>query len=173
MFVSYIPRPDPFFYQWDPQLSRPRAGARLAFGGRELEGHTIPEVYGAMEPTAVVVPLHQMLASDANWELATTELFGPFQVTACVDGAATPVRRLFDGLVMTRFPVLPLFAVTRGSSAEHRVSSSSLLWVSNSSAYFSFYVPTDSQCRDYIANAMQQLELLCRSSCHALTPRTL
>ena len=33
-----------------------------------------------MEPTAVVVPLREMLASDEHWELATTELFGPFQV---------------------------------------------------------------------------------------------
>ena len=56
------------------------SGARLAFGGKELEQHSIPEAYGAMEPTAVVVPLDQILASDAHWELATTELFGPFQV---------------------------------------------------------------------------------------------
>ena len=35
-----------------------------------------------MEPTAVVVPLAQILASDAHWELATTELFGPFQARA-------------------------------------------------------------------------------------------
>ncbi len=33
-----------------------------------------------MEPTAVVVPLDQMLGNDEYWELATTELFGPFQV---------------------------------------------------------------------------------------------
>lgn len=29
-------------------------GAKLLFGGKELTGHTIPEVYGAFEPTAVV-----------------------------------------------------------------------------------------------------------------------
>ena len=36
-------------------------GARLLFGGKELENHNIPEVYGAMEPTAVFVPLAAML----------------------------------------------------------------------------------------------------------------
>lgn len=29
-------------------------GAKLLFGGKELTGHTIPEIYGAFEPTAVV-----------------------------------------------------------------------------------------------------------------------
>lgn len=56
------------------------AGARLMWGGKALEGHSIPEVYGAMQPTAVFVPLDAMLESDANWELCNTELFGPFQV---------------------------------------------------------------------------------------------
>jgi 1-pyrroline-5-carboxylate dehydrogenase len=32
-------------------------GARLLFGGKALTGHTIPERYGAMQPTAVQVPL--------------------------------------------------------------------------------------------------------------------
>lgn len=50
------------------------------WGGKPLEGHSIPEVYGAMQPTAVFVPLDAMLESDANWELCNTELFGPFQV---------------------------------------------------------------------------------------------
>lgn len=57
------------------------AGARVAWGGKPLEGHSIPEVYGAIQPTAVFVPLDQIIASDANWELVNTELFGPFQVT--------------------------------------------------------------------------------------------
>ena len=58
------------------------AGARLAWGGKPLEGHSIPEVYGAIQPTAVFVPLDQILGSDANWEAVNTELFGPFQVRA-------------------------------------------------------------------------------------------
>ena len=54
-------------------------GARLAFGGRPLEGHSIPACYGAMEPTAVFVPLAQLLSTE-HFPVATTELFGPFQV---------------------------------------------------------------------------------------------
>lgn len=61
------------------------AGARLAFGGEPLKGHTIPEVYGAMQPTAVFVPLDQMTATQANWDLVNTELFGPFQAPAPPD----------------------------------------------------------------------------------------
>lgn len=30
-------------------------GAKLLFGGNELEGHSIPECYGAFEPTAIVI----------------------------------------------------------------------------------------------------------------------
>lgn len=57
-------------------------GASLAFGGKRLTGHSIPPCYGAFEPTAVFVPLQAMLESDAVFDLATTELFGPFQVPA-------------------------------------------------------------------------------------------
>ena len=53
-------------------------GAELLFGGRELEGHSIPAVYGAMQATAVKVPLAALAGE--HFELATTELFGPFQV---------------------------------------------------------------------------------------------
>jgi 1-pyrroline-5-carboxylate dehydrogenase len=53
-------------------------GAKLLFGGQELTGHSIPDCYGAVEATAVQVPL-AALAGD-HFELATTELFGPFQV---------------------------------------------------------------------------------------------
>lgn len=55
------------------------AGARVMFGGKALEGHAIPAVYGAMEPTAVFVPLAQLLKPE-HWPLVNTELFGPFQV---------------------------------------------------------------------------------------------
>lgn len=33
------------------------AGTRLLFGGEELQGHRIPKQYGAMQATAVFVPL--------------------------------------------------------------------------------------------------------------------
>lgn len=54
-------------------------GARVAWGGRPLEGHSIPAVYGAVEPTAVFVPLPELLKPE-HFEAATTEVFGPFQV---------------------------------------------------------------------------------------------
>jgi len=55
-------------------------GAKLAFGGKQIEGHSIPDCYGAVEPTAVYVPIEAMLESQEHFDLATTELFGPFQV---------------------------------------------------------------------------------------------
>lgn len=54
-------------------------GASLAFGGKPLEGHRIPEQYGAVQPTAVRIPI-ESLKDPANFKLATTELFGPFQI---------------------------------------------------------------------------------------------
>ena len=56
-------------------------GARLAFGGKPLEGYTIPKQYGAIQPTAVFVPLQEML-KDNNFELVTTEVFGPVQASS-------------------------------------------------------------------------------------------
>ena len=57
-------------------------GARVAFGGAELEGgnHSIPKCYGAIQPTAVFVPLKEMLSSSDHFAAATTEIFGPLQV---------------------------------------------------------------------------------------------
>jgi len=56
-------------------------GAELAFGGAALAGsENFPAHYGGMEPTAVTVPLSTMLGSQENFEVVTTELFGPFQV---------------------------------------------------------------------------------------------
>lgn len=54
-------------------------GARLLFGGKELAQHSIPKQYGAFEPTAVFVPLRELL-SDAHFDVCTTEIFGPYQV---------------------------------------------------------------------------------------------
>jgi 1-pyrroline-5-carboxylate dehydrogenase len=55
-------------------------GAELVFGGKELAEHSIPAKYGAVEPTAVRVPLAS-LANPEHFAVATTELFGPFQVS--------------------------------------------------------------------------------------------
>ena len=53
-------------------------GAELLFGGNALEGHSIPPCYGAMEATAVRVPIKAVAGE--HFKLITTELFGPFQV---------------------------------------------------------------------------------------------
>lgn len=54
-------------------------GASLAFGGRPLTGHSIPDCYGAFEPTAVRIPI-ESLRDPECFKTAITELFGPFQV---------------------------------------------------------------------------------------------
>lgn len=54
-------------------------GAELLWGGKELEGHTIPPRYGAIEPTAVQLPVTTAVDS-RFFEDVTTEVFGPFQV---------------------------------------------------------------------------------------------
>ncbi|XP_051123252.1 probable aldehyde dehydrogenase [Andrographis paniculata] len=54
-------------------------GSKLLFGGEPLQNHSIPSVYGAIKPTAVFVPLEEIL-NEKNYELVTKEIFGPFQV---------------------------------------------------------------------------------------------
>lgn len=54
-------------------------GASVLWGGKELTGHKIPEKYGAVEPTAVFVPLEEMLKEE-NFDACVSELFAPFQV---------------------------------------------------------------------------------------------
>lgn len=71
-------------------------GARVLFGGRELAGHAIPAAYGAIEPTAVYVPL-ETLVRDAHFGLATTEVFGPVQVvTSWADGQLPAVLNALE-----------------------------------------------------------------------------
>jgi len=54
-------------------------GARVQFGGELLQGHSVPECYGCWQPTAVFVPLEEMVKPE-HFEACTTEIFGPFQV---------------------------------------------------------------------------------------------
>lgn len=54
-------------------------GAKVMFGGKPLQDHQIPARYGAYQPTAVFVPLEQIL-KDEYFSLVCTELFGPFQI---------------------------------------------------------------------------------------------
>ena len=53
-------------------------GTELLFGGNALQGHGIPDCFGAFEPTAISVPLDAICGE--HFELVATELFGPFQV---------------------------------------------------------------------------------------------
>ncbi|KAL3136418.1 mitochondrial membrane protein [Trebouxia sp. C0009 RCD-2024] len=72
-------------------------GARLAFGGKELEGHTVPKVYGAIQPTAVFVPLKEMLKDEDTFKTVTTEVFGPLQVlTEYNDGEVDTVLQITE-----------------------------------------------------------------------------
>jgi len=56
-------------------------GAEVLFGGKPLKNHTIPEQYGAFEPTAIFVPLKHFRGAK-KFKLLTTELFGPFQIVS-------------------------------------------------------------------------------------------
>ncbi len=53
-------------------------GAELLFGGKPLQGHKIPACYGAMEATAIRVPIDAFAGE--HFKLITSELFGPFQI---------------------------------------------------------------------------------------------
>ncbi|XP_021285663.1 delta-1-pyrroline-5-carboxylate dehydrogenase 12A1, mitochondrial isoform X1 [Herrania umbratica] len=55
------------------------SGSKLLFGGEPLENHSIPPIYGALKPTAIYIPLEEILKDD-NYELVTKEIFGPFQI---------------------------------------------------------------------------------------------
>jgi 1-pyrroline-5-carboxylate dehydrogenase len=43
----------------------------VLFGGKLLEGHSIPDCYGAWEPTAVFVPIEEMMKPE-NFDTVTT-----------------------------------------------------------------------------------------------------
>lgn len=77
----------------DQMLAHVRAllaisGSELLFGGKALEGHSIPPCYGALEATAVKVPL-SALEGD-HFDLITTEIFGPFQVVVSYADSELP-----------------------------------------------------------------------------------
>jgi len=63
--------------------------SRLLFGGEVLQGHSIPDCYGAYEPTAVEVPIEAIRGDKFN--LVTTELFGPFQVVVTYGDDDLPI----------------------------------------------------------------------------------
>jgi 1-pyrroline-5-carboxylate dehydrogenase len=53
-------------------------GTELLFGGKPLTGHSIPDCFGAYEPTAIRVPLTAMQGE--AFDVVARELFGPFQI---------------------------------------------------------------------------------------------
>jgi len=53
-------------------------GAKVLFGNETLESHNIPSVYGSLKPTAVEVPVEQLMTE--HFDLITSEVFGPVQV---------------------------------------------------------------------------------------------
>lgn len=65
-------------------------GSKLLFGGQPLEDHSIPQVYGAIKPTAVYVPIEEIV-KDKNYELVTKEIFGPFQVITDYKSSQLPI----------------------------------------------------------------------------------
>lgn len=54
-------------------------GTKVLFGGDVLKDCKIPTCYGSFEPTAVQIPIHEFMKEE-NFDLCTTEIFGPFQV---------------------------------------------------------------------------------------------
>jgi 1-pyrroline-5-carboxylate dehydrogenase len=73
---------DNFLRHTDSLASIP--GASILWGGKALYNHSIPEKYGAVEPTAVNVPLQEML-NEKYFDLCASEIFGPFQVVTFFD----------------------------------------------------------------------------------------
>ena len=56
-------------------------GASIAFGGDLIPSkeHSIPSCYGSWNPTAIKIPIKQLLLEE-NFSLCTTEIFGGFQI---------------------------------------------------------------------------------------------
>lgn len=65
-------------------------GAEVLWGGKEHQNHKIPDKYGAVEPTAVFVPLEEMMKEE-NFESCVTEIFAPFQVVTYFNDESLPV----------------------------------------------------------------------------------
>ena len=54
------------------------SGAECLYGGKELTNHSIPQIYGSIQPTAIKIPIGKLLGK--NFNQITKEVFGPFQV---------------------------------------------------------------------------------------------
>ena len=55
-------------------------GSEILFGGKPItEKHSVPEIYGTFQPTAIKVPIESLTNPNCQ-EILNTELFGPFQL---------------------------------------------------------------------------------------------
>ena len=70
-------------------------GAKILWGGKKLTGHSIPEIYGSFEPTAIYVPIKHY-NSAKKVKLICTEVFGPFQVIT--DYKLSSLKRVLETL---------------------------------------------------------------------------
>ncbi|KAF3437776.1 hypothetical protein FNV43_RR20532 [Rhamnella rubrinervis] len=66
------------------------SGSKVLFGGEPLENHSIPPIYGAIKPTAIYVPLEEIV-KDNNYDLVTKEIFGPFQIVTDYNNEQLPL----------------------------------------------------------------------------------
>ena len=70
-------------------------GSELLFGGNELSNHSIPSVYGSIEPTAIKIPIGKLITK--NFGTITKEVFGPFQVIVVYnDNEVTIVKEVLE-----------------------------------------------------------------------------
>ncbi|KAG5188490.1 aldehyde dehydrogenase [Tribonema minus] len=65
-------------------------GAEVLFGGKPLDAPRIPRCYGAWEPTAVRVPLRELLKPE-HLPVCTREIFGPMQVVTTYGDGELPL----------------------------------------------------------------------------------
>ena len=57
---------------------------------QQLNHHTIPSIYGAVEPTAVYVPLQELIKPE-YFDTCVTEIFAPFQVITYYNDTTLPM----------------------------------------------------------------------------------
>ncbi|PWA55898.1 aldehyde/histidinol dehydrogenase [Artemisia annua] len=86
-------------------------GSKLIWGGEELPNHSIPSIYGAIKPTAVFVPLEQILKPE-HYDLVTKEIFGPFQVRFLARSFGVPGNHLGQQSHGFRWPYGPVALIT-------------------------------------------------------------
>jgi len=55
-------------------------GAKLIFGGKQVQGHESAKQYGLYEPTLISIPLSSYFNNEKDFHLITTEIFGPVSI---------------------------------------------------------------------------------------------